>query len=126
MHLNFIDLLLASSSTRAHFDLFPVKPFQIFSTKLRKSELIIFMFCPMNCIGKMSLILNKIKLNESMFEVKMAGYCPSSFLLLFMDLKNAKKNEKRPQKTFSYGTNAVNQDSCHVACSWIQPYNNGS
>lgn len=50
----------------------------------------------MNCIGKTSLILNKI--NKSMFEVKMAGYCPSLFLLLFMDLKNAKKNEKRPKK----------------------------
>ena len=33
-----------------------------------------------------------------MFEVKMAGYCPSLFLLLFMDSKNAKKNEKRPKK----------------------------
>lgn len=33
-----------------------------------------------------------------MFEVKMAGYCPRLFLLLFMDLKNAKKNEKRPKK----------------------------
>jgi len=57
----------------------------------------------------------------------MAGYCPSFFLLLFMDLKNAKENEKRPEKEFfSCGTNAVNQDSCHLARSWIQPYNNGS
>lgn len=62
-----------------------------------------------------------------MFEVKMAGYCPSLFLLLFMDLKNAKKERKKAKKrTFSCSTKAVNQDSCHLARSWIQPYNDGS